>query len=164
MGNVLDLLDQTMYDIGRATGSTTLLQGAWVYSRPVDVDGLQRFHHHLERGRLSRCIEQSPLPFGRSRWVAPEITTELEIADRPRPREEFDEWLDEQIGRPLNCERGPGWHLAALPFTDGGTGVSLVVSHCLVDGVGLGLAVADAARGRADPVIWPAASSRSRAW
>ena len=38
-------------------------------------------------------------------------------------------------------QRGPGWHLALLPFTDGGTGISLVTSHTLTDGGGLTLAL-----------------------
>ena len=49
-----------------------------------------------------------------------------------------------------------------LPFTDGGAGVSLVVSHCLTDGVGLCEALAAAGSGRADPISWPAAGSRRR--
>ena len=49
-----------------------------------------------------------------------------------------------------------------LPFTDGGTGVSFVTSHCLTDGVGLCQALADAACGRHDPINWPAAGSRRR--
>src|SRR5262245_11012494 len=31
MSNVLDVLDQTMFDLGQATGSETLLQCVWVY-------------------------------------------------------------------------------------------------------------------------------------
>jgi hypothetical protein len=49
-----------------------------------------------------------------------------------------------------------------LPFTDGGAGVSFVISHCLIDGVGLCEALADAASGRHDPISWPAAGSRRR--
>jgi hypothetical protein len=162
MSNVLDLLDQTMFDLGRATGSTSLLQCVWVYNRPIDIDGLRRFHDHLARGRLSRCIEQSPLPFGRARWVVPDSSSDIEIVAAARPRDAFDDWLDEQANTPLDCEFGPGWHLAALSFTDGGTGVSLVISHCLTDGVGLWEAVADAALSRDDPVSWPAAASRPR--
>nr|WP_066899927.1 hypothetical protein [Mycolicibacterium houstonense] len=162
MSNVLDLLDQTMYDIGQATQSNTLLQCVWAYDRPIDIDGLRQFHGHLERGRLSRCIARSPLPFGRSRWVKPDHTSNLEIVDSPRPREEFDDWLGEQVNYPLNCEHGPAWHLATVPFTDGGAGVSLVISHCLTDGVGLWEAMADAALGRDDPISWPAAASRGR--
>jgi hypothetical protein len=49
-----------------------------------------------------------------------------------------------------------------LPFTDGGTGVSLVASHCLTDGVGLSEAVAAAACGDNNAIDWPAPASRRR--
>ncbi|MDI1290255.1 MAG: hypothetical protein PSX37_09955, partial [bacterium] len=91
-----------------------------------------------------------------------ENPSDLELVETARPREEFDDWLDEQVNSPLDCEHGPGWHLAALPFTDGGTGLSLVISHCLTDGVGLWEAVAEAALGRDDPIAWPTAASRGR--
>ncbi|MCV7361092.1 hypothetical protein H7K19_05955 [Mycolicibacterium neworleansense] len=162
MSNVLDVLDQRTFDLGLAIGVNSLLQSVWIYDRPVDITGLQQFHDHLRRGRLSRGIERSPLSFGRHRWVASENFSEIEIIETARPREEFDDWLDEQIDTPLDCEHGPGWHLAVLPFTDGGSGVSLVVSHCLIDGVGLCEALADAALGRDDPISWPAAASRGR--
>ncbi|TMS53799.1 hypothetical protein E0T84_10880, partial [Mycobacterium sp. DBP42] len=162
MGNVLDLLDQTMYDINQATRSNTLLQCVWVYDRPIDIDGLRRFHGHLVRGRLSRCIARSPLPFGRSRWVKADNVSGLEIVESARPREEFDDWLGEQVNFPLDSEQGPAWHLATLPFTDGAAGVSLVISHCLTDGVGLWEAMADAALGHDDPISWPEAASRGR--
>ena len=162
MSNVLDLYDQTYFSFGRAAGVTNLLQCVWVYNRAIDIDGLRRFHHHLQQGLLSRRIERSPLPFGRHRWVSPNGQSDLEIVATPRPREEFDAWLDEQANTPLDAEHGPGWHLAVLPFTDGGAGVSLVVSHCLIDGVGLCEALADAASGRHDPINWPAAGSRRR--
>src|SRR5262245_57990565 len=162
MSNVLDLFDQTVFDGERATGATNLLQCVWVYNRAVDIDGVRRFHHHLAQGRLSRRIERSPLPFGRHRWVSPSGQCELEIAT-PRPRDEFDAWLTEQADTPLDAEHGPGWHLAVLPFTDGGGGLSLVISHCLTDGVGLCEALAAADSGHHDPISWPAAGSR-RLW
>jgi hypothetical protein len=134
----------------------------WVYNGAIGIDGLRQFYQHLQRGRLSRRIERSPLPFGRHRWVSPSDHPELEIVATPRPREEFDAWLSEQANTRLDAEHGPGWHLAMLPFTDGGAGVSLVASHCLTDGVGLCEALADAASGRHDPISWPAAGSRRR--
>src|SRR4029078_3508000 len=137
MNNVLDLFDQTVFVGERATGATNLLQVVWVYNRAIDIDGLRRFHDQLKRGRLSRRIERSPSPFGRPRWVSPSGQSELDIAAAQRPREEFDAWLTGQANTPLDAEHGPGWHLAVLPFTDGGAGVSLVISHCLIDGVGL---------------------------
>src|ERR1700742_5160946 len=162
MDNVLDLFDQTVFLGERATGATNLLQCVWIYNRAIDIDGLRRFHRHLQRGRLSRRIEPSPLPFGRHRWVAPKGQSDLEIVATSRAREELDAWLAEQANTPLDAEHGPGWHLAALPFTDGGAAVSLVISHCLSDGVGLCEAMADAAPGRHDPITWPAAGSRRR--
>jgi len=162
MSNVLDLYDQTYFSFERAAGVTNLLQCVWVYNRAVDIDGLRRFHQHLQRGLLSRRIEPSPLPVGRHRWVSPSGQSELEIGATARPRAEFDAWLDEQANTPLDAEHGPGWHLAVLPFTEGGAGVSLVASHCLIDGVGLCEALADAASGRHDPINWPAGGSRRR--
>lgn len=162
MGNVLDLVDHTFFRVERAAGVTNVIQCLWVYDRAVDIDGLRRFHRQLRRGRLSRRIERSPLPFGRHRWVAPSAASDLEIGETPRPREEFDAWCTEQANTALDAEHGPGWHLAVLPFTDGGAGVSLVASHCLTDAVGLYQAVADAADGRDNGINWPAAGSRRR--
>lgn len=162
MSNVLDLADQTLFLGERATGTTSLVQCIWVYDRPVDIDGLKQFHEHLGRGRLARRIERSPLPFGRHRWVSPGAQPGLEIAATPRPREEFDDWCDEQAGKRPDAEHGPGWRVAVLPFTDGGAAVSLVITHCLSDGVGLCEAVADAASGRDTAERWPAAASRRR--
>ena len=162
MSNVLDLIDQSAFRGERATGATNLLQCVWVYNRTIDIDGLRQFHRHLQRGRLSRRIERSPLPFGRHRWVSPSDQSDLEIVATPRPREGFEAWLSEQANTPVDAEHGPGWHLAVLPFTDGGAGVSFVISHTLIDGVGLCEALADAASGRHDPINWPAPGSRRR--
>ena len=162
MTNVVDLVDQTVFVGERATGATSLIQCVWMYNRAINIDGLRRFHHHLLRGRLCRRIEQSPLPFGRHRWVSPSDSSDIEIVATPRPREEFDAWLSEQANTPLHSEHGPGSQLAVLSFIDGGTGVSLVISHCIADGVGLSLALADAASGRDDVISWPPAASRRR--
>ena len=162
MSNVLDLVDQTAFVGEQATGATNVLQCVWVYKRAINIDGLRQFYQHLQRGRLSRRIERSPLPFGRHRWVSPHDQSDLEIVEKPRPREGFDAWLGEQANTPLDIEHGSGWRLAVLPFTDGGAGVSFVISHCLIDGVGLCEALADAASGHHDPISWPAAGSRRR--
>src|SRR5258705_785282 len=159
MSNIIDLGDQAFFRLGQAAGGG---QCVWVYNRPVDIDGLRKFHQHLAQGRLSRRIERSPLPFGRHRWVSPSDQPELEIVATPRPREEFNDWLEAQANIPLDAEHGPGWHLAVLPFTDGGTGLSFVTSHCLIDGVGLCEVLAAAASGHHDPISWPAAGSRRR--
>ena len=108
MSNVVDLVDQIVFLGERATGTTSVIQSVWTYDRGVDMDGLRRFHHHLLRGRLSRRIERSPLPFGRHRWVAPGDRSELEIVETPRPRDEFDQWLNEQAATPARRRARPG--------------------------------------------------------
>jgi hypothetical protein len=162
MNNVLDLVDDTFFRVERAAGVTNVIQCIWVYDRAPDIDGLRRFHRHLRRGRLSRRIERSPLPFGRYRWVSPGDHPQPQIIETPRPRAEFEAWLTEQSNIRLDAERGPGWHLAVLPFTDGGAGISLIASHCLTDAVGLCRALADAADGNDNAIDWPAAGSRRR--
>ena len=147
MSNVLDLYDQTYITFERAAEVTCALQCVWVYNRAIDIDGLRQFHRHLQQGRLSRRVERSPLPFGRHRWVAATVQSDLEIVETPCAREDFDAWLGEQANTPLDAEHGPGWHLAVVPFTDG---------------VGLCEALAHAASGRVDPINWPAAGSRRR--
>ncbi len=69
MSNVLDLVDHTFFRVELAARMTSLIQCVWVYDGAVDIDGLRQFHRHLQRGRLARRIERSPLPFGRHRWV-----------------------------------------------------------------------------------------------
>lgn len=160
--NLLDLADQGIFLGERAAGTTALLQCVWVYNRSIDIDALKKFHEQLQRGLLSRCVERSPLPFGRHRWVTPMHLPAIEIVEVARPREALDTWLDEQAATPLDPERGPGWHLAALPLTDGGTGVSLVVSHCLADGLGLCEVLVDATSGRDELFSLPPAGARRR--
>jgi hypothetical protein len=162
MSNVIDLVDHTHFLGEKATGTSNVLQCVWVYDRTIDIEGLRRFHQHLGRGRLTRRIEKSPVPFGRHRWVSTDRSSDIAIVECARPRAEFDAWLSDQANAPLDSERGPEWHLAVLPFTDGGVGISFAISHCLTDGVGLCEALADAAVGRNDAITWPPALSRPR--
>src|SRR5262249_45601945 len=80
----------------------------------------------------------------------------------PRPRSELTDWADERVQLPIDPEYGPGWHMGILPMTDGSTAVSLVISHCLTDGLGGFLAVADAIKGNTPGLRYPPAHSRSR--
>ena len=107
MTNILDLADQALFLGERATGATSVIQCIWVYDRAIDIDGLRRFHHHLQRGRLARRIERSPLPFGRHRWVMGSDSSDIEFTQTPRPREEFDAWLTDQAHTSLDAEHGP---------------------------------------------------------
>ncbi|MCW2588719.1 MAG: hypothetical protein JWQ86_1146 [Mycobacterium sp.] len=157
----LTYLDQASFLGLRATGLEQLAQWVWVYERAVDLDGLGRFHDNLRHGLFGRLIERSPLPFGRHRWVAAPDTVDIDVAEMARPRAELSDWADEHAQSPIDPEWGPGWRLAVQPFTDGSTAVSLLASHCLVDGLAGGLAIADAANGRHHDFGYPPAGSRT---
>lgn len=160
--NQLSFMDQAMFRTLRALDRNALVQCVWVYEHPVDLDGLRRFYHNLGYGLLGRRIERSPLPFARDRWVRDRWPADLDIAERARPRAELSDWVDERAQRPIDPERGPGWHLGVVPLTDGSTAVTLVASHCLVDGLGVIEAVADAAIGNTRDLGYPPPSSRTR--
>lgn len=161
-------MDQVTFLALRALGYGTLAQVVWTYHRPVDIDGLRRFHRSLGHGLLGRRIERSPLPFARDRWVSsrgPLDPDEIDIAATPRPFAEVNAWAYERACLPIDPERGPGWHLGVLPLVDGpseGAAVSLVASHTLVDGLGLGGVIADAANGRTYDLGYPPPRSRTR--
>ncbi|TVS87130.1 type I polyketide synthase [Mycobacterium helveticum] len=159
--NRLAYVDQAIFLAMRAVHGT-LTQFTWLYDHAVDVDALRRFHRNLGCGLLGRKIERSPLPFARDRWVKAAATDDIDIAAAPRPRAAVSAWLDQRARLPIDPEWGPGWHLGVLPLDDGGAAVSLVVSHTLVDGIGLGQAIAEAAEGRMRDFGYPPAGSRTR--
>jgi hypothetical protein len=162
LDNQLTFMDQASFLALRARDQPQLVQWVWVYERALDFDGLERFHHNLGYGLLGRLIERSPLPFGRHRWVAAHEGPALDVAEHARPRAELGEWMDECARLPIDPELGPGWQLAVAPFTDGSMAVSLVTSHCLVDGLGCGLAIADAVNGVVNEFGYPPPHSRTR--
>ena len=157
----LDYLDQAGLELLRATGRGQLIQGVWVYEHPVDPGGLARFHQAIGTGLLGRLIERSPLPFARPHWVR-RVGPQADIitATEPRPRAELMAWADELADRSIDPEFGPGWLLAVQPLTDGATAVSLIGSHCLLDGGGAILTVWDAVRGNHRDFGYPPPRSR----
>ncbi|MEB3983900.1 hypothetical protein OQ968_21865 [Mycobacterium sp. 663a-19] len=142
--NRLAILDHALFAQHRAIGRQVVVQVVWIYGHAIDLDGLRAFNHNLRYGLLGRRIERSRVPFARFRWVSDCGPADIEIAGSARPRAELSDWADEQAQQPTDPERGPGWHIGVLPLTDGSTAISLVVSHYLVDGFGLTLAIADA--------------------
>ncbi len=157
----LDYLDQAGLELLRATERGQLIQGVWVYEHPVDPAGLARFHQAVGTGLLGRLIERSPLPFARPHWVR-RVGPQADIitATEPRPRAELMTWADELADRSIDPEFGPGWLLAVQPLTDGATAVSLIGSHCLLDGGGAILTVWDAVRGNRRDFGYPPPRSR----
>ncbi len=138
------------------------MQVVWVYEHPIDFDGLRRFHHNLGYGLLGRRIERSPLPFARYRWVLDRGPSDIDIAECARPRAELSDWADERSQVPVDPEWGPGWHLGVLPLTDGSTAVSLLISHYVLDGLGLVVALVDAVLGNRRDLGYPPPRSRTR--
>jgi hypothetical protein len=70
-------------------------------------------------------------------------------------------WADAQVALPLDPAHGPAWTFTIQTFTDGSTLVSLVVSHCIADGLTTVMAVSEAVRGERRPPACPAWSARS---
>jgi hypothetical protein len=155
-------MDQASFLGLRALGYGALVQFNWIYNRPVNVDGLRRFHRNLGYGLLGRLVEPSPLPFARDRWVISRGPDDIEIAQTPRPRADLRAWLYQRACLPLDPEFGPSWHIGVLPLEDGGTAVCLTTSHTLVDGLGILQALADAASGRTRYLGYPYPRSGSR--
>ncbi|MGE2721083.1 hypothetical protein [Mycolicibacterium celeriflavum] len=160
--NRLALVDQALFAGHRAAGQKVVIQCVWVYEHAIDFDAVKRFHHNLGYGLLGRRIERSPLRLTRHRWVLDRQPSSIDMAQRPRPRTELSDWADERSQLPVDSEWGPGWHLGVLPLTDGSTAVSLVVSHYLIDGLGLALVLADAIAGNTRELGYPTPRSRTR--
>jgi hypothetical protein len=161
--NRLSFTDQAMFLWLRASGEEPAMQIVWIYEHPVDLDGLRRFHDGASQAPLGRLrIERSPLPFGRHRWVLSDAPSTLDIAQSARPRAELTDWADERVQLPIDPEWGPGWHMGVASFTDGSTAISVVISHCLADGMGGLSALADVVKGVGAEFDYPAAGSRTR--
>lgn len=154
-GDLLAFVDQGAASATRATGRNALIQAVWIYDEGVDPAGLERFRAALTTGLLGRRIAHSPLPFGRDRWLATTAAPRIAVEAAPRPREAVDAWLDERAAAPIDPWSGPGWHLGVLPLSDGGSAVTLVVSHVLADGVGAATAIAEAALGAPRALPYP---------
>lgn len=161
--NVLDYVDETFFlDFKAQSHGPPLIQFTWVYEHEVDLGALQRFQSRLGNGLLGRCVERSPLPFGRPRWVRWSPPGELDVATIARPRSDVAVWADEQAARPLDFEYGPPWRLAVQPFQEGGAAVTLVVAHGVADGMALNMSVSDAVNGAPQDFGYPAARSRTK--
>ncbi|OJZ74486.1 hypothetical protein BRW65_09075 [Mycobacterium paraffinicum] len=157
----LALLDQAAFLRLRATGQGSTVQCTWVYDRDVDIDQLRVFRANLAGGLLGRRIERSPLPFGRHRWVADYRSPDIALEPR-RPRSELGAWVEQRAQVPVDPEFGPTFHLGVLPFDGGGAAVTLVASHCVVDGLGLIAAITEAVNAEGRKHRYPQPNSRGR--
>ncbi|WP_145984385.1 hypothetical protein [Bradyrhizobium nitroreducens] len=153
-----------MYLAHVSLGQHAVIQVLWRYLRPMDIDTLTRFRDNLAHGDLARLIRPALLPFGRHQWAhAPPPSAALATVEAPLAPEAMQAWADAQVELPLDPVRGPAWTLTSQAFTDGSTLVSLVVSHCIADGVTIARAVSDAVRGERRIPIYPGVSTLQRA-
>src|SRR5947209_2813 len=139
------------------------MQYIWIYRRPVDMDGLRRFHRNLGNGLLGRRIECSPLPGGRHRWVDSSGPAGIDLASVERASAQLWDFMDEHVALPIDPGAGPSWRLGVQPLTDGGAAVSLTASHSVADGQGFTIAVTDAVNGVDRHLGYPQSGSRPRA-
>ncbi|WP_029107711.1 hypothetical protein [Mycobacterium sp. URHD0025] len=158
--NRLALADEALLAEHHAAGMNVVIQVTWLYDRPADLAGIRRFHHFLGQGLLGRRIERPALPIARHRWVVDRGHSD--IAESTRPRAEFANWVDERSQLPVNAESGPGWHVGVVSLDDGSTGVSLVLSHNLIDGLGLALVIVEGVLGKSRDLGYPPPLSRTR--
>jgi hypothetical protein len=158
----LAYIDQATYLSCKASGRDQLVQYVWVYRNPVDMEALRRFHRDFGYGLAGRLIEPSVLPFGRHRWVAATgPAAPLDVA-AVRPPSELGAWIEERSQRPIDAVHGPGWQLGVLPMSDGSSAVTLVMSHCLLDGGGSLRTLVDAVNGRRCELGYELPGSRKR--
>lgn len=156
--------DQALHLAHVSLGQHAVIQVLWRYLRPADMDALTRFQDNLAHGHLARLIRPALLPFGRHQWVsALPPSAGLAAAETPLAPEAMYAWADAQVELPLDPVRGPAWTLTTQTFTDGSTVVSLVVSHCIADGLTIAAAVSDAVRGERRIPIYPGVSTAPRA-
>ncbi len=139
------------------------MQIVWIYEHPIDMDKMMQAFRNAGYGLMGRRIERSPLPFGRHRWVsAIGQPLDIDIAESARPRADLSDWLDERAQLPVDPESGPGWHAGLLPLADGSTASTVVMSHCLADGMAGVFLVFDAITGHTRDLGYPPPRSRTR--
>ena len=160
--NRLTIVDHGLFTQHQAIGRNLVIQCMWVYEHPVDFDEVKRFHHNFGRGLLGRRIERSPLPFARHRWVMDWRSPDIDIEEITRPRAELSDWADERTLVTIDPESGPGWNMAVVHLTDGSTAISLVLSHYLLDGLGLVIALVDGMVGNTRHLGYPPPRARPR--
>ena len=162
MDDRLALMDQGSFLGLRALGHQPFFHATWTYDRHVDLDALRRFNANLGDTLLGRLVEPSPLPGGRHRWAAIDRVHEVQVEAVARTRDDVLAWTNEFGDQGADPEHGPGWRIGVLPLTDGGSAVTLIISHTLGDGLCVLEAIADAVEGRARRPAYPMRGTRRR--
>ena len=144
---VLDYIDQASFLGWSALGRTPLIQLMWTFEDSIDGDILERFRVQLGYTLLGRLIRRSLVPFGRHCWVRGSDPGRSHFHPDILPPEQLVPWADLVRVGVIDPERGPGWQLDGVALQGGGSALVLTAPHCLVDGIAILEAVADAIEG-----------------
>lgn len=149
--NRLSVVDEIFLHRHRGLGLPVVMQGLWRSDDTVDLPLLISLHDALARGPLGRRVVRPHVPGARPRFEPSRETLPLHYPADTIPADGVLAWADAQAEVDVDPERRPGWALAAAPVAGGGTVVSLVCSHVLVDARGLLDAVTAALADTAEP-------------
>ena len=140
----LSFVDVTALKLLDVTGRRQLVQAIWVYDRPIDSAGIQRFRDNFARGIGNRVIRRPVLPMARPRWAKPRVTPRAHVSTTPMPRGDLLAWADSCAEKALDLYAGPSWNLHVQPFDDGSTGICMTGSHIIGDAYGAFMAMGQA--------------------
>lgn len=118
---------------GHAAGLPPV-QLLWIYDRPVDRAGLDTIHAALRRGRLGRVATPAMLGAAGDRWTTRAKFAPIAYYDDAVTDTGLQDWFATQSRGELCVYGGPAWRLSATSLANGGSAVSLVVSHGVADG------------------------------
>lgn len=123
------------------------IQAIWLYERPVDLEQLERFRESLQHGRLGRVIAPASIAAAGDRWTTNAHFAPLDVDAHPIARTDLDTWIAERGDAEVIVYGGPAWRLAVTAIDDGGSAVSLLVSHAIADGLSVTSAIVEAQSG-----------------
>lgn len=144
---ILDCIDQASFLGWSALRRTPLIQLMWTFEDSIERDMLERFRVQLGYTLLGRLIRRSVVPFGRHCWVRGSDPGRSHFHPDIIPPEQLVPWADRVRVAEIDPVRGPGWQLDGVALQGGGSALVLTAPHCLVDGIAILEAVADAIEG-----------------
>ena len=109
-------------------------QWVWIYDRPIDRDGLRKFHAALKRGRLGRVAASALI--GPRATAGPPRRPSRPSRSTPIPSRPTQSKTGRVPAPVTNCAAMavPLGDCPLPPLADGGSVVTLVVSHAVGDG------------------------------
>ena len=137
--------DDLFLRAGRVLGIPVVNQSVWRLHGRVDHAELDELARAMAGGRLGRLVVRSRVPGARDRWVRAAAVPAVVRTPEPIAPSAVLGWAHEQADVDLDPELGPGWRFATAETTDGGSVLSLTVSHAIGDG---GAHIASVVEGR----------------